>query len=77
MPTIRYWAGAKAAAGVESEVVEADSVTAALQQVTAARPALGLVVPHCAVLVGGRRVEGDHTVAPDDVIELLPPFAGG
>lgn len=77
MPTIRYWAGAKAAAGVETEVVDAGTVRSAIELVTAARPELAQVVPHCALLVDGRRVEGDETVPATAVIEVLPPFAGG
>ena len=77
MPTMRYWAGAKAAAGVETEAVEAATVAQALELVIQQRPALACVVPHCALLVNGRRVEASHEVGPSDVIEVLPPFAGG
>lgn len=77
MPTIRYWAGAKAAAGVESEVVDASTISAALELVTTARPALAGVVPHCALLVDGRRVGADEPVGAATLIEVLPPFAGG
>lgn len=77
MPTVRYWAGAKAAAGVETEVVDASTVGSALELVTAARPALASVLPHCALLVDGRRVGREESVAANGVIEVLPPFAGG
>lgn len=77
MATIRYWAGAKAAAGVETETVEAPTVAQALELVTAARPELSSVVPHCALLLDGRRVQGDADLPPGAVLEVLPPFAGG
>lgn len=77
MPTIRYWAGAKAAAGVAAEAVDAESVASAMAIATKDRPALASVVPHCALLVDGRRVEADTPLPPDAVIEVLPPFAGG
>lgn len=77
MPTMRYWAGAKAAAGVETETVDATTVGSAIDSVSAARPALATVLPHCALLVDGRRVQPTDTVTADEVIEVLPPFAGG
>lgn len=77
-----YWAGAKAAAGVASETVAADTVAEALRTVLRARPdgAFPQVIGACAVLV-------DSVAAgPDDLervltgpvrVDVLPPFAGG
>lgn len=80
---IRYWAGARAAAGVEREQFAAPTVTAALAAATAARaddPAFRRVLGVSSVLVDGRRAgpaDLDHALAADVDVEVLPPFAGG
>jgi sulfur-carrier protein len=80
------WAAARAAAGVASEQVAVDGpVTLAelVRRVVAAHPGTDLerVVGVCSVLVGdqpvGTRDPGTVEVRPGDVVELLPPFAGG
>ena len=85
--TVRYWAAARAAAGVESDTVEVGSGTtlaAVLKQVRdlrADRPKLPDVIGVCSILVGDRPVGAtdphDVRLRPGDTIELLPPFAGG
>lgn len=85
--TVRYWAAAKAAAGVDSDVLPATGPTTlatVLRQVLELHrdsPRLEDVVGVCSVLLGDRPV-GSHdaegiTVNPGDVVQLLPPFAGG
>lgn len=84
--TLRYWAAAKAAAGTDSDVVEVDgAVTLARLLVEARRRhpdgRLARVLEVCSVLVGERPVGGDDPaeveVRPGEVVEFLPPFAGG
>jgi molybdopterin converting factor small subunit len=85
--TVRYWAAARAAAGVElDELPVGASTTLAdvLAEVGARhadRPRLAEVLAVCSVLVGDRPVGGrapaDVWVGPGDTVELLPPFAGG
>ncbi|CAN5116498.1 MoaD/ThiS family protein [soil metagenome] len=84
---VRYWAAARAAAGVDADVVEVGSGTSlavVLDQVRAMhpdRPRLPDVVSLCSMLVGDRPVgatdPAEVRVMPGDSIELLPPFAGG
>lgn len=81
--TIRYWAGARDAAGVETDLVEATTVAEALAGAAAGRPGdaeytrvLGL----CSFLVDGRRLSEQARIAPltgPVEVEALPPFAGG
>jgi sulfur-carrier protein len=80
---VRYFAGARAAAGVAEDhvrlPVEGTSVAAALAAVQALRgPELVRVLPSCSFLLDGVAVH-DHAVAvPDGAeIDVLPPFAGG
>ena len=85
--TVRYWAAARAAAGVESDTVEVGEGTTlgvllkTVRELHADRPRLADVVGVCSVLVGDRPVGSadpeEVAVRPGDVVELLPPFAGG
>ncbi|WP_125777930.1 MoaD/ThiS family protein [Antribacter gilvus] len=80
MLTVRYFAGAREAAGVASEQLEVGGPTpvAALRRALAAsRPGLAPVLSRCALLVAGSRAT-DDTVVPDGaLVDVLPPFAGG
>lgn len=76
--TLRYWAGARAAAGVAEEVFETGpTVGDVLDSAVAAHPDLAGVVAVCSVLLDGRAVGREVEVGPDKVLEVLPPFAGG
>ncbi len=76
--TVRYWAGARAAAGVDEEVLTGvATVDELLGRLLAARPGLTSVLPVCSVLVAGRASTGSDPVPAGSVVEVLPPFAGG
>jgi molybdopterin synthase sulfur carrier subunit len=45
--------------------------------VAAAHPGLGGILPRCAVLVGGARVSDETPLDADELVDVLPPFAGG
>lgn len=79
---IRYWAGARAAAGVEAETVEAHTVRAALEAVSKRRssPQFAGVVRASTVLVDGTTAHDedlDRVLQGPVEVEVLPPFAGG
>ena len=82
--TIRYWAAAKEAAGIAEESVDADTLRDALDTAIAARGAdsrLASVITRSSFLVNadpvGRAAKESITLDEGDVIEVLPPFAGG
>lgn len=83
--TVRYWAGARAAAGLAEEAFPAPTSLADLLSEVVARhpdrPRLKDVVSVCSVLVGDRPVSTSDpatvVLEPGDTVELLPPFAGG
>jgi molybdopterin converting factor small subunit len=85
--TVRYWASARAAAGVDVDVVAASEgmtladVLTCVRELHADRPRLDAVVAVCSVLVGDRPVgtvdPAEVGVRAGDTVELLPPFAGG
>lgn len=75
---VRYWAAARAAAGVDAEWVPAPATVGALLAALAVpRPALAAVLPVCSILVDGRAARGDDAVPAGCTVEVLPPFAGG
>ena len=84
--TVRYWAGARAAAGTAQDVFGVEDATTladVVRRVLEAHPEpqMAKVVAVCSVLVGdrpaGTRAPEDVPIEPGDVVELLPPFAGG
>ena len=80
--TVRYWAGARAAAGVTEEQVDASTLAEALAQVTQSHgPKLAKVLAVCSFVVSdqpvGRTEPAAVTLTSGDVVEVLPPFAGG
>lgn len=80
--TLRYWAAARAAAGVPSEPVQAGTLSAALAVARASRgERLGAVLGVCAYVVDGDPVGSrDHdtvVLAEGALVDVLPPFAGG
>jgi len=78
---VRYFAGARAAAGLDEETVEVPNATTvdALAQILAERhgPALARVLAASTFLVdevpGGR----DRSLQGARAVDVLPPFAGG
>jgi sulfur-carrier protein len=78
---VRYFAGAKAAAGVDEEAVEvpARATVGALADALADRhgAALARVLASCTFLVD--EVAGDRERSLDGArqVDVLPPFAGG
>ena len=75
--TVRYWAGARRAAGLASEVLSASTLADLLAELKA-RPGLAEVVAASSVLVDEVRPSRDDVpLAPGAVVDILPPFAGG
>lgn len=73
---VRYWAGARRAAGVAEETVEVDSVRE-LRGLLAARPELARISAVAAFLVDGQQAGEETALAPGAEVDVLPPFAGG
>jgi molybdopterin synthase sulfur carrier subunit len=74
--TVRYWAGAKRAAGVEQETLTAATV-GELRAMLEQRPELGRVAAVASFLVDGQQA-GENTRLHDGAeVDVLPPFAGG
>jgi molybdopterin converting factor small subunit len=75
--TVRYWAGARAAAGVDGELLAGATVGDVLAAAVEAHPELGRVVAVSTFLLEGRASERSAPVREGLTLEVLPPFAGG
>jgi molybdopterin converting factor small subunit len=77
--TVRYFAGARAAAGVDAESRSAATLDELVGQIVADHGArLEKVLTACSFLVDGTQTR-DRSVglAPGATVDVLPPFAGG
>lgn len=82
--TLRYWASARAAVGVECDVVPVGSTVSLTELRDAAlalHPGAEKVLAVCSVLVDDLPVNsvdpGAYLVSAGSTVEFLPPFAGG
>jgi molybdopterin converting factor small subunit len=75
--TVRYWAGARAAAGVDEEKLQAASVHELVNVLSQRSTKLAGVLALSSLLVDGLVVRTDAPLADGQTLEVLPPFAGG
>jgi molybdopterin synthase sulfur carrier subunit len=77
--TVRYFAGAKAAAGVPEERVSAASLADLTSRLAASHGAgLARVLQACSYLVDGTAARDRSARLPAGAtVDVLPPFAGG
>lgn len=80
--TVRYWAAAKAAAGLPDETTTAPTLAAALDELRGRHDErFATVLGRCSYVVDGAPVGGrDHAsvrLVPGGLVDVLPPFAGG
>jgi molybdopterin converting factor small subunit len=76
--TIRYWAGARAAAGTAEEPYDAATLADVLAAAESEHgPELARVFSVASFLVDGVRSDRTARLSDGMTIEVLPPFAGG
>lgn len=77
--TVRYFAGARAAAGVETEARDAGSLDELVGQIVADHgERLKRVLTACSFLIDGTQARDRAAeLSPGSVVDVLPPFAGG
>lgn len=75
--TVRYWAAARAAAGVDAEPLSGATVGEVVDAAVARHPELGRVAGVATFLLDGRATSRDAPVTDGAALEVLPPFAGG
>jgi molybdopterin converting factor small subunit len=74
--TVRYWAGAQRAAGIEQETLSAATI-GELRDLLAGRPALARVSEVASFLVDGQQAADTTSLHDGAQVDVLPPFAGG
>ncbi len=74
--TVRYWAGARRAAGRASEDLTAATLAEILDEL-GRRPALSEIIQASSILVDGVAGQPDTALPAGATIDILPPFAGG
>jgi molybdopterin converting factor small subunit len=74
--SVRYWAGAQRAAGVERETLRADTV-GGLRALLQRRAQLAKVAAVASFLVDGTQADDDTVLHDGAEVDVLPPFAGG
>jgi sulfur-carrier protein len=79
MLTVRFFAGARAAAGVSTESADAATLDELVQLLTDRHgERLGLVLKAASFLVDGLRCHDRQAPLPGGAtVDVLPPFAGG
>jgi len=77
--TVRYFAGARAAVGVDTETRDAGTLQELVGQLVDAHgERLAGVLTACSFLVDGTSTRDTTLVlSPGAVVDVLPPFAGG
>lgn len=74
---VRFFAAAQEAAGRDAMTTDATTLGELKAALLSAHPALHGLLPRCAVLVDGARVDDEFALAGTQTIDVLPPFAGG
>ena len=78
MVMVRYFAAARAAAGVTEETLEAPTLEALRKELAARNDRLARVVGVASFLVDGVSWRDAHAPLPAGcTVDILPPFAGG
>ena len=77
--TVRYFASARAAAGVAEELVAANTVAEALSTIRERHgERLGKILDMSSLLLDGQALHEPYAdVAAPALLDVLPPFAGG
>ncbi len=77
--TVRYFAGARAAAGVDTETRDAATLQELVRQIVDSHgERLEKVLTACSFLVDGTQTrDRSLPLRPGAVVDVLPPFAGG
>jgi sulfur-carrier protein len=79
--TVRYFAAARAAAGMEAETLDVapgTSVKDLVERLGARSPKLAAVLDRCSFLCDGMAVRNRaEPLRANQTVDVLPPFAGG
>ncbi|WP_061962404.1 MoaD/ThiS family protein [Demequina flava] len=78
MATVRLFAAASEAAGVDQTAVDAGSVGEVRSRLVENHGGdLERVLNQCSFMVDGTRADDDTAITASALVDVLPPFAGG
>ena len=78
MATVNFYAAARAASGVSESRIEGSTLGEIIASASAEYPHLVAILPGCSYLVNGAAESNtDLKISAEDVIDILPRFAGG
>jgi molybdopterin converting factor small subunit len=78
MAKVNFYAAARAASGVSESAIEGSTLGEVIASATAKYPQLVAILPGCSYLVNGAaESNNDVKISAEDVIDILPRFAGG
>ena len=78
MAIVNYYAAARAAAGVSESQISGDTLGEVIATASSRHPQLDAILPGCSYLVNGSaQSDLSAEINVDDVIDVLPRFAGG
>jgi molybdopterin converting factor small subunit len=78
MAKVNFYAAARAASGVSESAIAGSTLGEVIASATAKYPQLVAILPGCSYLVNGAaESNNDMKISADDVIDILPRFAGG
>jgi len=78
MAVVNFYAAARAACGVSESQIDGSTLGEVIASASAQHPKLIAILPGCSYLVNGAAESNiDVKISADDVIDILPRFAGG
>jgi molybdopterin converting factor small subunit len=78
MAVVNFYAAARAASGVSESQIDGATLGEVIASASAKYPQLVAILPGCSYLVNGAaESNNDMKISADDVIDILPRFAGG
>jgi molybdopterin converting factor small subunit len=78
MATVNFYAAARAASGVSEAEIAGEKLSEVVDAAAELYPKLEAILGGCSYLVNGSATLNLETqIAPNDVIDILPRFAGG
>ena len=78
MAVVNFYAAARAASGVSESKMDGSTLGEVIASASAQHPKLIAILPGCSYLVNGAaESNNDVKISGEDVIDILPRFAGG
>lgn len=78
MAVVNFYAAARGASGVSESEIAGSTLGEVIASASAQHPQLVAILPGCSYLVNGAaESDNDIKISGEDVIDILPRFAGG